>query len=301
MLTLPAPWWTEKLNKASVGSVSEAHVTSHEALTFGHTQDTFVSLCELKSVQKRDFEITAMTKQESREIRDTFTPRVSRDWTDYEFIDDDIFPVAMVRVWEDGTVYDETVENWTLKNIARVDSAGNHVTVSRDGVSITVESSPLILLQRTTKQTFLHDSDTFYWVDWHRERILKLFKVGNVSEVGHVSIVSGHVLFTYSDSLIVVQSQYEEGASGTIMEPISSAAYRVGLPANLIDKQTQGQVTTQGQHALFLFSTPQVRGFVIDLNKKTIYKADIGDLGCQTPIYSLTEDMGLSVGVLSVQ
>ncbi|KAG5356430.1 hypothetical protein CJU89_6175 [Yarrowia sp. B02] len=302
--SLPAPWWTRKMNQTTVGSVG--HVTASQALTFGvcgELPGALVALSEIRGVRKVDFVFETLPRpgEASRDLLDTFTPSVSREWTDFELSDDgDLVPVDMVRVWERGSVYDETFEKWTEKNIARLDAREGSVTVSRNGVSITVESAPLILLQRNKKQTFLHDADTFYWVDWHRERILKLFSVGNVSDVGHVCIISGHVLFSYSDSLVVVESQYPEGSENRIMAPISSNCYQVPLPANLIDKQSQGHVTVSGQHALFLFSTPHVRGFVIDLNNRTVYKADIGDLGCQSPIYGLTEGLELSVDVVGL-
>ncbi|SEI35663.1 YALIA101S08e00320g1_1 [Yarrowia lipolytica] len=308
LLTLPTPWWTQKLNQTTVGSVS--HVTAEHAVVFGSSDGTpglLPLLSDIRDVQKRDFALDTLQKQSdsSRDLLDTFTPIVSRGWTDYELSEDDeLVPVDMVRVWEAGSVYDEMAETWAEKTIARLESRDGTVTVSRNGVSITVESSPLILLQRNKKQTFLHDSDSLYWVDWHRERILRLVKTSNMSDLGHVCVISGHIICSYSDSLVVIESQYPEGGSGSkvgqIIDPISSACYRVPLPANLIDKQTQGHVTVSGQHALFLFSTPHVRGFVVDLNKKTVYKADIGDLGCQSPIYGLTEGLGLSVDVVGL-
>lgn len=307
LYTLPTPWWTQKMNQTTVGSVG--HVTAEQVAVFGSSDGDpgpLPCLSDVRHIPKLDFAFETSQKHPEEATRDllldTFTPTVSRDWTDYvvsEEDDQELIPIDMVRVWQAGSVYDEPAEKWAEKNIARLESRDGLVTVSRNGVSITVESSPLILLQRSKTQTFLHDSDTLYWVDWHRERILRLLTTSNMEEVGHVCVISGHVICSFSDHLVIVESQYSEGGGfGQIVDPISSACYRVPLPANLIDKQTQGHVTVAGQHALFLFSTPHVRGFVIDLNAKTVYKADIGNLGCQSPIYGLTEGFDLSVDVV---
>lgn len=299
------------MNQTTVGSVG--HVTTEQVAGFGSSDGNpgpLPCLSDVRHIAKLDFAIETLQKEEETRdlLLDTFTPTVSRDWTDYVISEDDnddqeLIPIDMVRVWEAGSVYDESAEKWAHKNIARLESRDGRVTVSRNGVSITVESSPLILLQRNKTQTFLHDSDTLYWVDWHRERILKLFTTSNMEEVGHVCVISGHVICSFSDHLVIIESQYPEangGDFGQIISPISSACYRVPLPANLVDKQTQGHVTVAGQHALFLFSTPHVRGFVVDVNAKTVYKADIGNLGCQSPIYGLMEGLRLSVDVVGL-
>lgn len=309
LYTLPAPWWVQKMNQTTVGSVG--HVTAEQAGVFGCSDGLpgpLPSLTDVRHIPKLDFAFETLQKHSEEATRDllldTFTPTVSREWTDYTISEEDdqeLIPIDMVRVWEAGSVYDESAEKWADKNIARLESRDGLVTVSRNGVSITVESSPLILLQRNKSQTFLHDSDTLYWVDWHRERILRLFTTSNMGDVGHVCVISGHVICSYSDSLVIIESQYPEVSEiGEIVDPISSACYRVPLPASLIDKQTQGHVTVAGQHALFLFSTPHVRGFVVDLNSRTVYKADIGNLGCQSPIYGLTEGLGLTVDVVGL-
>lgn len=316
LLMLPEPWWTTKLNHATVGTWS--HTDAAEALQFAYTgEDPQLvengQLVEIKEVRettsKRDFcfETLCTSEEEARGSNtdpvETFTKSVSRPWTDYMMVEDELLPVDMVRTYIGGRCEDELAEVWQDRSVTKVACKDGHVSVSRGSSRITIRhAQPLAVWQRSHKQTFLHDSDTFFYVDWVKGRILQLFKA-QASEVGHLCIASGHVMFTHSDCLIVMEAQYPEMRQSLLssssqlspLSPISSRCYRVHLPANLIDKQIQAHVSESGQKTLLLFSTPHIRAFVVDLTHKTIYKCDIGQIGCQSHVY------GLSGNLLTVQ